>query len=217
MLDVLPPESDRWTSVVARVRDAGRSASASACSLTPIVEHYEVFAARRRDAPTSCARRCTTSSTRAAGGSRCGPRAPRRSCARSCSTARPRRGRSGTSRPNFRYEQPQEGRYRQHWQLGVEVARRRRPDVDVEIIELLRRLLPRPRSARRAAAAQLDGRRRDARRATARCCSRTGARTPTLLGDEMERAEANPLRILDSKRARLAGRCSSARRSSAST
>ena len=42
-------------------------------------------------------------------------------------------------------------------------------------------------------------------RATARCCSRTGATHATLLGDEMERAEANPLRILDSKRDRLAG------------
>ena len=67
--------------------------------VTPIFEHDRGRAEARRDAPTSCARRCTTSPTRAAGSSRCAPTAPRRSCARSRSTGRRRRGRSGTSRP----------------------------------------------------------------------------------------------------------------------
>ena len=102
--------------------------------------------------------------------------------------------------PNFRAEQPQAGRYRQHWQLGAEVIGIDDPDVDVEIIELLwgfcRDLGL--RDVRLLVNSMGDA--RDARRATARCCSRTGTRTPTLLGAEMERAEANPLRILDSKR-----------------
>ena len=102
--------------------------------------------------------------------------------------------------PNFRAERPQAGRYRQHWQLGVEVIGVDDPDVDVEVIALLARLLPRSRTARRDVVRQLDGRHREPRARTARCCSTTGARTPTLIGDEMERAEANPLRILDSKR-----------------
>ena len=200
MLDVLPPESARWIELVARfaerapavrlrARRSRRSSSTTRCS------HGSARP------PTSCARRCTTSSTAAAGGSRCGPRAPRRSCARSCSTGPPTPWKVWYLAPNFRAERPQAGRYRQHWQLGVEVLGVDDPDVDVEVIALAARLLPRPRPARRAAARQLDGRRRDARAATARCCSSTGARTPTLLGDEMERAEANPLRILDSKRA----------------
>ncbi len=36
--------------------------------------------------------------------------------------------------PLFRYERPQKGRYRQHWQLGVEVLGVDDPDVDVEVI-----------------------------------------------------------------------------------
>ena len=35
--------------------------------------------------------------------------------------------------PNFRYERPQKGRYRQHWQVGVEVLGVDDPDVDVEV------------------------------------------------------------------------------------
>ncbi|HTN78363.1 MAG TPA: histidine--tRNA ligase [Acidimicrobiales bacterium] len=39
--------------------------------------------------------------------------------------------------PNFRYERPQAGRYRQHHQLGAEAIGTDDPDVDVEIIALL--------------------------------------------------------------------------------
>jgi histidyl-tRNA synthetase len=42
--------------------------------------------------------------------------------------------------PNFRYERPQAGRYRQHHQLGVEVLGSDDPDVDVEVIVFLARL-----------------------------------------------------------------------------
>jgi histidyl-tRNA synthetase len=42
--------------------------------------------------------------------------------------------------PNFRYERPQAGRYRQHHQLGVEVLGSDDPDIDVEVIALLARL-----------------------------------------------------------------------------
>ena len=38
--------------------------------------------------------------------------------------------------PNFRYERPQKGRYRQHWQVGVEVLGLEDPDIDVEVIAL---------------------------------------------------------------------------------
>ncbi len=38
--------------------------------------------------------------------------------------------------PQFRYERPQAGRYRQFWQLGAEVLGTGDPDLDVEVIEL---------------------------------------------------------------------------------
>lgn len=38
--------------------------------------------------------------------------------------------------PNFRYERPQAGRYRQHHQLGVEALGTGDPDLDVEVVAL---------------------------------------------------------------------------------
>ena len=38
--------------------------------------------------------------------------------------------------PHFRYERPQKGRYRQHWQVGVEALGVDDPDIDVEVIAL---------------------------------------------------------------------------------
>src|SRR2546423_960077 len=38
--------------------------------------------------------------------------------------------------PNFRYERPQAGRYRQHHQLGVDAPGTDDPDLDVEVIAL---------------------------------------------------------------------------------
>jgi len=40
--------------------------------------------------------------------------------------------------PNFRYDRPQAGRYRQHWQLGAEAIGDGDPLVDAEVIDLLR-------------------------------------------------------------------------------
>jgi histidyl-tRNA synthetase len=42
--------------------------------------------------------------------------------------------------PNFRYDRPQAGRYRQHYQFGVEVIGEAGAPVDAEVIELLWRL-----------------------------------------------------------------------------
>ncbi|MBI4235856.1 MAG: histidine--tRNA ligase [Chloroflexi bacterium] len=43
--------------------------------------------------------------------------------------------------PIFRYERPQAGRYRQHWQVGAEAIGDSSPDLDAEVIDLLWRLL----------------------------------------------------------------------------
>ena len=42
--------------------------------------------------------------------------------------------------PNFRYESPQAGRYRQHFQVGAEALGTDDPDIDVEVIALARDL-----------------------------------------------------------------------------
>ncbi len=53
--------------------------------------------------------------------------------------------------PMFRYERPQAGRYREHYQLGAEAIGSAAPEVDAEVIAMLAQLLRRAR--RRAACA----------------------------------------------------------------
>ena len=151
--------------------------------------------------PTSCARRCTSSTTRAAATSRCGPRAPRRSCARTSQHRPTVPWKVWYLAPHFRYERPQKGRYRQHWQLGAEVLGVDDPDVDVEVIALARRVLPRARAHARASAGQLDGRRRRSRPAYVDALRDVPPRPRRAgLGPEfLERVEQNPLRVLDAK------------------
>ena len=137
------------------------------------------------------------------------------SCGPSSSTARRRRGRSGTPGPNFRYERPQKGRYRQFDQVGVEVLGTDDPDVDVEVIALgwrfyealgLRQVTleaqhprrpRRPAALPRGAAGPLRGRPRRAVRAEprdprprTRCGSSTpsGPRTPSVVAARAARS-----------------------------
>jgi histidyl-tRNA synthetase len=101
--------------------------------------------------------------------------------------------------PSFRYERPQKGRYRQHVQLGAEVLGVDDPDIDVEVVALAHgfyadlglgrvTLLLNSMGDVESRARYLD---------VLRGYWRSHA---AVLGDEMARAEANPLRILDAKR-----------------
>ena len=96
--------------------------------------------------PTSCARRCTSSTDR--GGRRLALRpegtAP---VVRAYVQHRPTPPwKVWYLAPNFRYERPQKGRYRQHWQLGAEVLGVDDPDVDVEVIALAHGFYREPRA-----------------------------------------------------------------------
>lgn len=133
--DVLPPESDRWVDVVdGFARRARRSGYGLVVS--PLFEHVEVFE-RVGEHTDVVAKEMYTFTDK--GG---------RDLA-----LRPE-GTAGVVRayvqhhptppwkvwyvaPNFRYERAQKGRYRQHWQVGVEVLGTNDPDADVEVIALL--------------------------------------------------------------------------------
>ena len=88
----------------------------------------------------------------------------------------------------FRAERPQEGRYRQFWQLGIEALGSDAPEVDAEAIVLLATHPAAPRRARRAPAPlepwkprHPRGLPRGARRAT--CArTRTVSRPPCVSG-----------------------------------
>jgi histidyl-tRNA synthetase len=197
MLDVLPPESSRWIEVVTRFADRA-ARFGYGLVLTPIVEHYEVF---ERVGETSDVVRKEMYDFVDRGGRRLALRpegtAP---VVRAFVQHRPLvPWKVWYLAPNFRAEQPQAGRYRQHWQVGAEVLGLDDPDIDVEVIALLDgffRDLGLQRF-RLLVNSMGDAESRARYREVLVDFWRAHA---ALLGDDMARAEANPLRILDSKR-----------------
>lgn len=132
--DVLAPDSDRWMRVVAAFAErAGRFGYGLV--ITPIFEHVEVF--QRVGASTDVVRKEMYELT---------DRGGRSLALRPEGTAPVVRAyvqhhptppwKAWYVAPNFRYERPQKGRYRQHWQVGAEVLGVDEPDVDVEVIAL---------------------------------------------------------------------------------
>ena len=103
--------------------------------------------------------------------------------------------------PNFRYERPQAGRYRQHHQLGAEAIGTDDPDVDVEIITLLdgvyRALGLRQRTLRLNSIGDATSRPAylEALRAHFDAHARRAVRA-----EQGHAPGVNPLRVLDSKR-----------------
>src|SRR6478609_151736 len=102
--------------------------------------------------------------------------------------------------PHFRYERPQKGRFRQHWQVGAEVIGLDDADVDVELIALAHGFYEDLGLSRVSLLLNSmgDEQSRPAYVALLReyLLDHAGA-----LGDDFrERVEANPLRVLDSKR-----------------
>ncbi len=151
---------------------------------------------------TSCARRCTSSPTGAAGDVALRPEGTASVVRAFVQHHPPVPWKAWYVTPAFRYERPQAGRYRQHHQLGVEVLGTDDPDLDVEVIALAARLLRRPGAATGRPGASTPWAAPSAapgyvaalaaypRRARRRAVRRApGART-----------RANPLRVLDCKR-----------------
>jgi len=197
MLDVLPPDSARWTDVVARFATRA-SRFGYGLVVTPILEHYEVFQ-RVGETTDVVTKQMYAFDDR--GGRRLALRpegtAP---VVRAFVQHRPvTPWKVWYVAPNFRAEQPQAGRYRQHWQLGAEVLGVDDPDVDVEIIDLVHGFLRALglRDIRLFVNSMGDGESRARYREVLLAYWRANA---DVIGDGMERAEANPLRILDSKR-----------------
>jgi histidyl-tRNA synthetase len=197
MLDVLPPESSRWIDIVTRFASRAERFGYGLL-LTPIVEHYEVFA--RVGETTDVVRKEMYDFV---------DRGGRRLALRPEGTAPvvrafvqhrpPTPWKVWYLAPNFRAEQPQAGRYRQHWQLGAEVIGIDDPEVDVEMIELLWGFCGDLglHDVRLLVNSMGDGESRARYRDVLLDYWRAHSE---LIGAEMERAEANPLRILDSKR-----------------
>ncbi len=132
--DVLPPDSEGWIEVVATFARRARRFGYGLV-VTPVFEHLEVF--QRVGASTDVVRKEMYEFDDKGG---------RRLALRPEGTAPVVRAyvqhrpavpwKVWYLAPHFRYERPQRGRYRQHWQLGAEVMGVDDPDVDVEVIAL---------------------------------------------------------------------------------
>ena len=197
--DVLAPESARWIEVVAAFADRARRFGYDLI-ITPVFEHVEVF--NRLGESTDVVSKEMYEFT---------DRGDRRLALRPEGTApvvrayvqrrNPEQWKVWYLAPLFRYERPQKGRYRQHWQLGIETLGLDDPDVDVEVIAFghgfLRELglsngvslLLNSMGDRPSRAAYVEVLR-----------EYLLAHGEALGADFHDRVAANPLRVLDSKR-----------------
>src|SRR4051795_10021320 len=133
--DVLPPESSQWTALVSAFADRA-SRYGFDLVITPIFEHLEVF--QRFGESTDVVRK-EMYDFEDKGGRRIALRPEgTASVVRAYVQHRPTPPwKAWYAAPNFRYEAPQAGRYRQHHQLGVEVLGSEDADLDVEVVALL--------------------------------------------------------------------------------
>jgi histidyl-tRNA synthetase len=195
--DVLPPESAEWTALVAAFADRARRFGFDLV-ITPIFEHVEVF--QRVGESTDVVRK-EMYDFDDKGGRRIALRPEGTAgVARAFAQHRPTTPwKVWYLAPHFRYERPQKGRNRQHWQVGAEALGVDDPQLDVEVIALAHgfyRAL-----GLRDFTLSINSMGDDADRAP----YVDGLREYLLshggtLGDTFrERVEANPLRVLDAK------------------
>ena len=135
MLDLLAPQSARWERLLALF--AGLSERAGfGLTITPMIEHVEVF--QRVGESTDVVRK-EMYDFDDKGGRRIAVRPEfTASIMRAFAEHRPQiPWKTWTVGPCFRYEAPQAGRYRQHYQVDAEIVGTDDPDADIEVIALL--------------------------------------------------------------------------------
>ena len=106
--------------------------------------------------------------------------------------------------PQFRRERPQRGRYRQFWQIGVEVlgpawSGSDSPLRDAEVLEMLATLLNELGIKNWRLALNSVGSSEDRKRYNAALREALAPVKDKMCADNQRRAETNPLRVLDSK------------------
>jgi histidyl-tRNA synthetase len=196
--DVLPPESDRWQALIATFAERA-SRFGFDLVVTPIFEHVEVF--QRVGESTDVVRK-EMYEFEDKGGRRLALRPEgTASVVRAFVQHRPPvPWKVWYLAPHFRYERPQKGRYRQHWQVGVEVLGVDDPDVDVEVIALADGFYRALGLTRFRLVLNSMGDPESRSLYVEKLRDHLVAHAHRLGDDFRERVEQNPLRVLDSKR-----------------
>ena len=196
--DVLPPETARWTALIAAFAQRAERAGYGLV-VSPMFEHYEVFA--RVGASTDIVRK-EMYDFEDRGGRHLALRPEgTASVVRAFVEHRPTPPfKAWYVAPNFRNEAPQAGRYRQHHQLGVEAMGSDDPHLDVEVIAMLAGLYA--DLGLRRVALHLTSLGDSACRPGYLEALRTflTAKSASLSEQSRQTLEVNPLRVLDSKR-----------------
>ncbi len=195
--DVLPPDSARWARLVATFADRAERFGFGLV-VTPIFEHREVF--QRVGESTDVVRKEMYEFV---------DKGDRHLALRPEGTAPVVRAfvqhrppvpwKVWYVAPHFRYERPQKGRYRQHWQVGAEVLGVDSPDLDVEVIALAHGFY-RDLGLRQVSLQLNSMGDPESRVGYVERLREHYERHAAVFGDELERVLANPLRALDSKR-----------------
>lgn len=102
--------------------------------------------------------------------------------------------------PNFRYERPQAGRYRQHHQLGLEAIGSSDPDLDVEIVALGWEYLRSLGLQQIHLEINSMGTSQDRAGYVDHLQGWLSARRDALDPDDRDKVDTHPMRVLDSKR-----------------
>src|SRR5690606_33961037 len=132
MRDILPPDADRWRRFVATFGDVAGAAGYHALS-TPLMEDAGVFA-RVGEATDIVQKEMYRFTDNGGRDVALRPEFTAGVC-RSFAQQRPTTPwKVWLAGPNFRYEKPQRGRYRQFDQIDLEVLGSDDPYVDVEVI-----------------------------------------------------------------------------------
>jgi histidyl-tRNA synthetase len=196
MHDVLPPASGRWIEAVTAFADRA-ARFGYGLVVTPVVEHREVF---QRLGDSSVRKEMYELDDK-------GGRALALRPEGTAPVVRAYVEHHPTPpwkvwyvAPNFRYERPQRGRYRQHWQLGAEALGTADPEVDVELIALADGFY-RDVGLQRLTLLLNSMGDRDSRPAYVAALREYLLEHGATLGPEfLARVEEAPLRVLDSKR-----------------
>jgi histidyl-tRNA synthetase len=196
--DVLPPESGRWTALVAAFAEhVGRAGYGLVQS--PMFEEVGVFA--RVGEGTDVVRKEMYDFL---------DKGQRHIALRPEGTASvvrafvqhkpPTPWKVWYAAPSFRYERPQAGRFRQHHQLGVEALGSPDPDLDVEVMALLWDFYASIGLRRVELVLNSMGTPQDRQRYADGLRSWLVGRIRDLDPADAEKVEAHPMRVLDSKR-----------------
>ncbi len=196
--DVLPPESGRWSALVARFAEAVTAAGYGLVQ-SPMFEEIGVF--QRVGQGTDVVRKEMYDFH---------DKGDRHLALRPEGTASIVRAyvqhrpalpfKAWYVAPSFRYERPQAGRFRQHHQLGIEAIGSSDPDLDVEIIALGWDYLCSLGLQQIRVLVNTMGSREDRAAYVVRLRDWLDARTDSLDQADRDKVDGHPLRVLDSKK-----------------